>query len=198
MDCQSAPRSRREVGSGYCRALITHHPRRLRQNIKRTAPAANSTSVPGSGTGVMEGEAASGWSSRELTAPVSDPAPVGPPANAEASPMVKLEPPASASLFVRINVPLATTVPPVKPLLPLRISVPASFNKSEPLPESALAHVAGDLQRRAGRGRDRETARQGHVGRDRLAAAGDDDLAPRCRPRWPSSGCRSETPGVSV
>jgi len=49
--------------------------------------------------------------------------------------MVKLEPPASASLFVRINVPLVTTVPPVNPLLPLRINVPASFNKSEPLPE---------------------------------------------------------------
>ena len=68
--------------------------------------------MPGSGTGVIEGEAASGRSSRELTAPASDPAPPGPALNAEASPMVKLEPAASASLLVRIKVPDSTNVPP--------------------------------------------------------------------------------------
>jgi len=103
---------RREVGHHAERDEYFRLQKR-RQVTALQRPKANSnTSVPGSGTGVIEGEAASGWSSRELIAPVSDPAPVGPALNAEASPMVKLEPAASASLFVRTNVPDSTNVPP--------------------------------------------------------------------------------------
>ena len=109
------------------RGRLGGYPNKRRFRYANPAPqrTAANRSVPGSGTGTAA--AMFSW-------PAGDDA-IGAAKN-DAVPTVKFERSASPALFITINVPPATVVPPAKLSVPLRTSLPAP-NFSRPIPPPA-------------------------------------------------------------